>query len=397
MSDRPDEYPAVPEGDGEPATLREPAPPRLEPPAASVRAPSSRRTSPLGAIALVLAVAEGGALAYVWTHPRLPPALDDRLSSLDQTAHAAASSADQAAAAAHADDSKIAGLDQSVTALQNRPQPQPAPPPPPAPPPFDPKPLQDQIAALKSGLDQAQTDARSAATQAAAAQNAGQSDQAKVGDLSSKLGDVSSKLADQSARLASLSSRLDDQSARLAAQQASLGALSSRFDQATAESQKIASLAGGAERAARLQAAAVALSIGRPTGPVPDAPPALAHFATTAPPTEASLILAFPDAADATLKASEPETAGQGFFRRIWTRAQSAVTVRDGARVIVGDPAAGIVAAARERLAAGDLQGAVATLGALTGAAADAMDDWRSRAAALVDARAALAGMMARQ
>jgi hypothetical protein len=62
----------------------------------------------------------------------------------------------------------------------------------------------------------------------------------------------------------------------------------------------------------------------------------------------------------------------------------------------VGDPAAGIVAAARQRLAAGDLDGAVATLGALSGPAADAMDPWRSKAASLVDAHAALASLMAR-
>ena len=400
MSDRPED-PAFPAGAGEPGLVHdEPAIPRLSPPPSATVPPTARRTSPVAIAALVLAVAEGAALAYVWTNPRLPPALDDRLSALDGSARTAASNADQAANAAHAGDAKIATLTQAVTALQNRPQPQPAPPPPA----FDPKPLQDQIAALKSDLDHTRTDTANALALATAAQKADQSDQSTLNDQSSKLTAQAAQLTALSSRLDDQSSKLDDATSKLAAlssrfgdQSSSLNTLSSRFDQASAASQKVASLASGAERLARLQAASVALSIGRPTGPIPGAPPALAHFAATPPPTEASLILAFPDAAAATLKASEPQTTGQGFFRRIWTRAQSAVTVRDGTRVLVGDPAAGIVAAARERLAAGDLEGAVSTLGALTGAAADAMDDWRSRAAALVDARAALAGMMARQ
>jgi hypothetical protein len=403
MSDRPDEHADAPAAADEPMVAHEPPPARLGPPAAAAApaaAPTptrAQRASPVGWIALILALAEAAALVFLYLHPNLPPALDDRLSSLDSSAHAAAASADQAAGAAHANDAKIATLSQTITTLQNRP--------PPAPPPaFDPKPLQDQIAALKSDLDHTRTDTANALALATAAQKADESDQSTLNDQSSKLTAQASQLTSLSSKLDGQSSKLDDATSKLAAlstkfgdQSSNLNTLSSRFDQASAASRKVASLASGAERLARLQAASVALSIGRPTGQIPGAPPALAHFATAAPPTEASLILAFPDAANATLKASEPQTAGQGFFQRLWTRIQSAVTVRDGTRVLVGDPAAGIVAAARERLAAGDLEGAVSTLGALTGAAADAMDDWRSRAAALVDARAALAGMMARQ
>ena len=55
-------------------------------------------------------------------------------------------------------------------------------------------------------------------------------------------------------------------------------------------------LAERATRIARVQSAFVALSLGQPLGALPGAPPALARYATAAPPTEASLRLAFPAA-----------------------------------------------------------------------------------------------------
>jgi hypothetical protein len=77
----------------------------------------------------------------------------------------------------------------------------------------------------------------------------------------------------------------------------------------------------------------------------------------------------------------------------MWRRAQSLVTVRQGDKVLVGAPAAVTLNAARARLDAGDLAGAVAALGGLDGPAAKAMAGWRSDAQALVDARAALAAL----
>ena len=118
----------------------------------------------------------------------------------------------------------------------------------------------------------------------------------------------------------------------------------------------LAATSGRTSRLARLQAAGAALAAGRPLGALPDAPPALARFATTAPPTEASLRLAFPAAAQAALAASRPDTAGKPFLDRLWTRTQALVTVRQGDKVIVGDPAGGVLAAARARLDAGDLR-----------------------------------------
>jgi hypothetical protein len=77
----------------------------------------------------------------------------------------------------------------------------------------------------------------------------------------------------------------------------------------------------------------------------------------------------------------------------MWQRAQSLVTVKEGEKVVIGAPAAGILADSREKLEAGDLAGTLATLKRLDGAAAAAMAEWRGQAQALLDARAALAEM----
>ena len=69
--------------------------------------------------------------------------------------------------------------------------------------------------------------------------------------------------------------------------------------------------------------------------------------------------------------------------------------MREGDRVIVGDPAAGVIARARQALNVGDLHGAVAALDALDGPAAQAMAEWKAKAQSLLDARTALANMAA--
>jgi hypothetical protein len=148
-----------------------------------------------------------------------------------------------------------------------------------------------------------------------------------------------------------------------------------------------------AERMARLQAARVALEGGRALGDLPGAPPALTKFATANPPTEASLRLSFPAAATAAEQASVPATAGLSLAERVWQRVQSLVTVQQGGKVLVGPPAARLLAEARVRLDAGDLAGAVGTLDQLDPAAAKAIADWRGQAQSLLDARAALAAM----
>ena len=77
--------------------------------------------------------------------------------------------------------------------------------------------------------------------------------------------------------------------------------------------------------------------------------------------------------------------------QRMWAEIASLVTVRAGDRVVVGAPASVVLDAARERVEAGDLAGAVAALVALDPAAAAVMADWKARVQSLLDARAALA------
>lgn len=149
-----------------------------------------------------------------------------------------------------------------------------------------------------------------------------------------------------------------------------------------------------AQRAGRLQTVSALLQSGQPLGDVPGAPPALARFAHQPPPTEASLRLSFNQYAEAAQRASQPAVMdNQPFATRLWNRAQQVVTVRQGDRVLLGDPIAGVIAHAREAVEAGDLKGAVAALDGLAGPAAAAMKPWVDQARALLDARGAIASM----
>ena len=76
-------------------------------------------------------------------------------------------------------------------------------------------------------------------------------------------------------------------------------------------------------------------------------------------------------------------------------RAQELLIVRQGDHVLVGNPAAGVLARAQEALDAGDLNGAIAAVESLSGPPRQAMDGWLADAKALADARAALADMAA--
>ena len=140
----------------------------------------------------------------------------------------------------------------------------------------------------------------------------------------------------------------------------------------------------------RLHAATQALNAGRRLGSLPNAPPALARFATVDPPTESGLRQAFAVAGSAALAASQPKLDGKPFLDRALARAEALITVRQGDHVLIGDPASGILARARTALDTGDLTGAVNAAAALTGPAAAAMAPWLTDARALIEARAAL-------
>lgn len=150
---------------------------------------------------------------------------------------------------------------------------------------------------------------------------------------------------------------------------------------------------GRAAAGTRAEAALAALQAGQPLGEIPNAPAAVARFATEAPPTVSELRRAFPAVAQKALAASRPDNADQRFVDRVWSRAQNLVTVRQGDRVLVGDPASGVIARAQDDIDAGDVAGAIDALSQLSGPAAQAVAPWLQSAKALVAARAALVGM----
>jgi hypothetical protein len=144
-----------------------------------------------------------------------------------------------------------------------------------------------------------------------------------------------------------------------------------------------------------VQAAAAALEAGAPLGPLPGAPPALARYATERPPTLAALKLAFPAAMRAAEEASIPSPAQADIWNRMWDRVQGLVVVRQGDSVVVGNPAAGVLARAERLLDAGDLAGAVQAVETLGGSAAAAMASWLGQARDLLAAREAMTALAA--
>jgi len=117
--------------------------------------------------------------------------------------------------------------------------------------------------------------------------------------------------------------------------------------------------------------------------PIPNAPPALTRFATAAPPTIADLRLSFDTASQAALKVSQPDTEGKPFLDRVMARLQDFKLIT----------AAAALAHAQMLLDAGDLDGAVKAVSALSGPPAEKMAPWLADATALQAAREALASL----
>lgn len=146
----------------------------------------------------------------------------------------------------------------------------------------------------------------------------------------------------------------------------------------------------------RIQAASIALENGKPLGTLPNAPPTLAKYATTPPPTEAQLRLSFPKMEHDALAASTVDTSAHPFVERMLDRAEDLVTIRRGNEVLVGNPTVAALASANAALQAGDLAAAVKDLSNLDPGAMKAAAGWIAQAKSLLDARAALAEMAAR-
>jgi len=309
-------------------------------------------------------------------------------------------------------DSRLAALDARVTKLEQRPAP-------------DLGPLTARVTALEQRppappADQSPSDPRVSNLEARLAQleqRPAPAPPPDLGPLQARIATLEQKTTAASAAANAAASTDENLVPRLAADEARVATLEKTAG-ATAQ------LAERANRIARVQSAFVALSLGQPLGALPGAPPALARYATTAPPTEASLRLAFPAAARAALAADHPSGA-KPLLERLWAEAQDLVTVRQGEQVLVGDPAAGVLIHAQAALTAGDLAGAVAAVASLTGStpaassptasipttstpaassptgptltspAAEALAGWLAQARGLLAARAALAEMAA--
>ncbi|MDR3506003.1 MAG: hypothetical protein P4L52_07140 [Acidocella sp.] len=142
-----------------------------------------------------------------------------------------------------------------------------------------------------------------------------------------------------------------------------------------------------------LETARMALDAGLPLRTIPNAPDALAQFATSAPPTEAALRQSFPAAAKAAEAASLSPNGKAGFWDQVKLRLEGIITISNGDTVLFGPPAAAVLNQAETALAVGDLAGAVAKLQALSPASQAAMAGWLAQAKALLDARAALMTM----
>jgi len=191
--------------------------------------------------------------------------------------------------------------------------------------------------------------------------------------------DLAQKFADLNAQVAALT-------AQSAADHATLTSLAATNTDLTRLTAKMTLLG-------RLESARMALDAGQPLGDIPNAPPALAEFATAPPPTQSELLLSFPAAARAANIASVEKVAGKSYWSKVRARLESLITITNGAHVLIGPPAAAIVGQAGLLLNAGDLGGAVAELGNLSPTTQAAMGDWLPQARDLLAARAALIAM----
>ncbi len=192
--------------------------------------------------------------------------------------------------------------------------------------------------------------------------------------------------ADLGEKLATLAAQLNAVQTQGAADHGALTSLQVNAQDLTQLTQRITKLNA-------LETARIALAAGQPLGDIPGAPPALAKYADLAPPTEAVLRLGFPDAARAANAASVSTEGKDDYWTRVIARLESFITISDGTHVLVGPPAAGVLAQAQSLLEAGDLAGAVAKIDTLSTPTKAAMGPWLTQAHALLAARAALASM----
>jgi hypothetical protein len=290
----------------------------MPPPESPADAPPDRRLGVLGALCAVGFAALAVGLIWLWVDPpyAVPPGLSAEIVRLRQD---------------------VDNLQARLTRLEKQPaQPESAP--------VDLAPLTARVAALEARHPPAPVDLGPL--------------ESKVAQLAARpVGDpaLTARVEALSARVEALSGHVDSTDTAIRQRQ---DATEGRLAPLEHDAGQITALADRSARIARIQAAQAALDGGLQLGDIPGAPAALSRYATVAPPTEAGLRLAFPPVANAALAASRPSEDGKPFLDRVWARVQDLVTLRQGDRVILGDPAAGVLARARAALNAGDLAAA---------------------------------------
>jgi hypothetical protein len=336
-----------------PTALASPEEPPTEPTPPVPDRPARRRLLPwLTAAGFIILAA---AIGWVWWNAIVQPASTEATDALGRQISALEARVTQLEQRPAPRIPDLAPLAARMTALEQRPVPQPSTPSSTTAPPPDLGPLETRLAALE------------------------QRQPTDLQPLESRIAGLEAKQQQSEAALPGRIASLESGQNTLRAD------LSRQVDLA----------ASVGKRTALVQSAALALAAGQKLGDLPGAPSALARFADANPPTLASLRLTFPSAAREALGVARPDTEGKPFMTRLWAQAQDLVTVRQGDKVLVGDPAAGALERAHDALNAGDLGAAVAALGGLQGASAQAMAGWLGQARALLAARAALAAWAA--
>lgn len=384
-----------------PAPLIDHEPARVPPPAQK----TVRRGGTPVLLTLILFAGLAGGLYWVWTNPQPRPGGDSpgeaaEIAALSSKMDAQSQAGQQSLQPVQAKLSELGTQIEQLTArvakLEQAPSPAPAEP---AAPPADTQALSGELEQLKTRLASLESKPQTAEPSLQVAPPA--PDHAALDAVAAQA------KSDTQAQVAALAQRLDealaqqktDREHEAEADKTAIEQLGGRVDHVE---QGAGAVVGEANRNAaaiktdlRVQQAATALAAGQPLGDIQGAPPALAAYASKAPPTEAALRADFPAIADAILAASRPEAENRSFLDRALARMQQSVTIRRGDHVIVGDPAAGVVERARQDVANDDLPGTVTALSGLTGPAAQAASDWTGRAKALLAARAALADLAA--
>jgi hypothetical protein len=166
-------------------------------------------------------------------------------------------------------------------------------------------------------------------------------------------------------------------------------ALAQRIAPLEQASRQLAEAQARDERRAAVAAVRQLLDSGRPLGAAlprlgGEPAPALARYATAAPPTEAGLRQSFEEATRNARGTATPEGA--------LNRLSSVLTIRRGEEVLVGDQSEGTIERARRALEIGDLDGALAQLARLPDATKAALRPWLNEAEGLAAARRQLAG-----